>query len=410
MNSESVDLIYLDPPFNSKRFYSAPIGSKAAGTSFKDMWAWKDVDEAYLERMVNDYPYLVQFVEAVEMLHSKPMMAYLTYMTQRILEMHRILKSTGSFYLHCDATSSHYLKIVCDRVFGKGNFLNEIVWCYRTGGASKKFFGRKHDILLFYSKSKKHNFNVQKERSYLTGQLRHSKKNKTLTDENGQYQNVLFSKTNIKLYKDERGYYTMTSCRDYWNIDAVGRTSKERTGYPTQKPLALLRRVVEASSNKGDVVLDPFCGCATAMVAAQQLGRKWIGIDVEEKSAELVMERLSDDAGLFSDFIHMRDVPVRTDIEITDIVDVKNKKRVKEKLGKQYGKVCNACGMSHYENLEIDHVVPKSKGGQDTYSNYQLLCGNCNRTKGDRPMDYLMDKITKREKLLRHKITFGKKA
>jgi len=387
MNSESVDLIYLDPPFNSKRFYSAPIGSKAAGASFKDMWTWKDVDEAYLERMVNDYPYLVQFMEAVEILHSKPMMAYLTYMTQRILEMHRILKSTGSFYLHCDPTASHYLKVVIDRIFGKNNFRNEIVWWYGGGGASKKHWGKKHDVILYYTKGKQWAFNVDEVR-----------------DE-------------YKWYKGQRR--ADGSARDLgkgklpddvFQMHGVMPWAKERTGYPTQKPLALLKRIIKASSNEGDTVLDPFCGCATAMVAAQQLGRKWIGIDVEEKSAELVMERLSDDAGLFSDFIHMRDVPVRTDIEITDIVDVKNKKKVKEKLGKQYGKVCNACGMSHYENLEIDHVVPKSKGGQDTYSNYQLLCGNCNRTKGNRPMDYLMNKIAKREKLLRRKITFGKKA
>ncbi len=409
MNSESVDLIYLDPPFNSKRFYSAPIGSKAAGASFKDMWSWKDVDEAYLERMVNDYPYLVQYIEAVEILHSKAMMAYLTYMTQRILEMHRVLKPTGSLYLHCDQTASHYLKIICDRVFGKNNFLNEILWCYRTGGASKRFFGRKHDVILFYSKSKKYNFNIPQDRSYLTGQLRHSKKNKTLSDEHGTYQNILFSKTNIKLYKDERGYYTMTGCRDYWNMDAVGRTSKERLGYPTQKPLALLERIIKASSNKGNVVLDPFCGCATTMVAAQQLQRRWIGIDIEKKSAELVVDRLSDEAGLFKDFVHRTDVPIRTDIEITDIVDAKNKKQVKKRLGKEYGKICNACGMDNYENLEIDHIVPKNKGGQDTYGNYQLLCGNCNRIKGDRPMDYLMAKIAAREKLLKRKITFGRK-
>jgi len=376
MNSESVDLIYLDPPFNSKRFYSAPIGSKAAGTSFKDMWTWKDVDEAYLERMVNDYPYLVQFVEAVEMLHSKPMMAYLTYMTQRILEMYRVLKSTGTFYLHCDSTASHYLKIILDRVFGKGNFLNEIIWKYGLGGSSPKMYSRKHDIILFYAKSKNYHFDKPK-----------------------------VDATSARMKGQKKGM------PDVWtDIPTINNMAKERTGYPTQKPLALLRRVVEASSNRGDVVLDPFCGCATTMVAAQQLERKWIGIDIEEKSAELVVERLSDDAGLFSDFVHRHDIPVRTDIEITDIVDVKNKKRVKEKLGKQYGKVCNACGMSHYENLEIDHVVPKSKGGQDTYSNYQLLCGNCNRTKGNRPMEYLMDKIAKREKLLRRKITFGKKA
>jgi len=397
MNSESVDLIYLDPPFNSKRFYSAPIGSRAAGTSFKDIWAWQDIDEAYLERMVDDYPYLVQFIESVEMLHSKPMMAYLTYMTQRILEMHRVLKNTGSLYLHCDQTASHYLKIVCDRIFGKNNFRNEIVWSYRTGGASRSGFSRKHDILLRYSKSGKFVFNPLKEKSYTK-----SKSRKPGV--------INYGAGTAEFFQDEQGVYNLVNMRDVWEISYIGSTHRERTGYPTQKPLALLRRVIEASSNKDDMVLDPFCGCATAMVAAQQLQRKWIGIDIEAKSAELVVERLSDEAGLFSDFTHRRDIPVRTDIEITDIVDVRNRKSVNEKLGRQYGRVCSACGMSNYENLEIDHIVPKSRGGQDTYSNYQLLCGNCNRTKGNRPMEYLMAKIAKRDELLRRKITFGKKA
>ena len=197
---------------------------------------------------------------------------------------------------------------------------------------------------------------------------------------------------------------------DVWDIPIINPMSEERIGYPTQKPIKLLERIIKASSNEGDIVLDPFCGCATTMVAAQQLQRKWIGIDIENKSAELVVDRLSDDAGLFQDFIHRVDVPIRTDIEITDIIDAKNKKQVKKKLGKEHGRICNACGMDNYENLEIDHIVPKNKGGQDTYGNYQLLCGNCNRIKGDRPMDYLMAKIATREKLLKNKITFGRKS
>ena len=392
MNSESVDLIYLDPPFNSKRFYSAPIGSKAAGASFKDMWSWKDVDEAYLERMVNDYPYLVQYIEAVEILHSKAMMAYLTYMTQRILEMHRVLKPTGSFYLHCDPTASHYLKIVLDRIFGKENFKNEIIWWYyNVAVTSKKNFGNKHDILLFYSRGRKWTFNADVMRIPYAPNSNWVK--------------------NSTAYKDARYAPNIQGklAPDVFRLPTINNMAKERTGYPTQKPLALLERIIKASSNEGDVVLDPFCGCATTMVAAQQLQRRWIGIDIENKSAELVVDRLSDEAGLFKDFVHRTDVPVRTDIEITDIVDAKNKKQVKKRLGKEYGKICNACGMDNYENLEIDHIVPKNKGGQDTYGNYQLLCGNCNRIKGNRPMDYLMAKIAAREKLLKRKITFGRK-
>ena len=387
INSESVDLIYLDPPFNSKRFYSAPVGSKAAGASFNDMWSWEDVDEAYLERMVNDYPYLFWFIKRVGKMHSKAMMAYLTYMTQRILEMHRVLKPKGSLYLHCDPTASHYLKIVLDMVFDKGNYINEVVWCYSSGGASKKSFAKKHDTLLIYSKTKEYTFNLIKEKTY---------RNKSGAPIGKQ-----------EYFYDKGGKYVFTHPKDHWNIPIISVGSKERTGYPTQKPLKLLDRIIKASSNEGDTVLDPFCGCATTCVAAQQLNRKWIGIDVEEKSAELVADRLSDDAGFFSDFIHRTDVPVRTDVEIIDIIDPKNKKQAKEKLGKEYGKACSACGMDDYKNLEIDHITPKAKGGQDTYSNYQLLCGNCNRRKGDRPMEYLRAKIAIREKHMKHRVTFG---
>ena len=153
LNSNLVDLIYLDPPFNTKRLYSAPVGSKAAGTSFKDMWTWEDVNEAYLANLDIRFPGLMDFIMGVGKIHSKSMMAYLTYMAQRIIEMHRVLKDAGSLYLHCDPTASHYLKILLDEIFGKNNFRNEIVWCYTGGTDSKTTWQKKHDIILFYSKS-----------------------------------------------------------------------------------------------------------------------------------------------------------------------------------------------------------------------------------------------------------------
>jgi site-specific DNA-methyltransferase (adenine-specific) len=159
MNSQSVDLIYLDPPFNSKRMYAAPIGTKSAGASFKDMWSWKDIDESYLETMTEKYPALVSFITSAGKTYDKSMMAYLTYMAQRIIEMRRILKNTGSIYLHCDATASHYLKVVMDEIFGKNNFRNEIAWCYKSRPQPKKYFGKKHDIILFYTKSDNYAFN-----------------------------------------------------------------------------------------------------------------------------------------------------------------------------------------------------------------------------------------------------------
>ncbi|MDR0516563.1 MAG: site-specific DNA-methyltransferase, partial [Fibromonadaceae bacterium] len=152
LNSSLVDLMYLDPPFNSKRMYSAPVGSRAAGSSFKDMWTWQDVDEAYLDTLADKYPALTKFIATTGGLHSKAMMAYLTYMAQRIIEMHRVLKDTGSLYLHCDPTASHYLKILLDEIFGKNNFRNEIVWNYTGNSVPKKCLPRKHDIIFWYSK------------------------------------------------------------------------------------------------------------------------------------------------------------------------------------------------------------------------------------------------------------------
>ena len=395
MDSESVDLIYLDPPFNSKRLYKAPVGSKAAGTSFKDMWSWDDVDSGYLDQMIDDYPYLVQYIQAVQAIHGKPMAAYLTYMTQRIIEMHRILKPTGSFYLHCDPTASHYLKIMLDRIFGIRNFVNEIIWKYNTGGASKKTFSKKHDNLYFYSKdNRKRKFNPQRE-PYREDKSNHFDQ----TDRNGRaYRIRELNGKKYKYYLDEGRF-----CHDTWEIDTVNAVAKERTGYPTQKPLALLRRIIKASSDEGDVVLDPFCGCATTCVAAQQLNRRWIGIDIAEQAAKLVVERLSEDSKLFTDFIHRTDVPQRTDIK-TEQID----KNVRKRLYKEQEGKCKACGTWLDEHhLEVDHIIPKSKGGGDYYANYQLLCGHCNRVKGNRPMEYVLAKINQRNKVMKQRVSFG---
>ena len=422
INSDSVDLIYLDPPFNSKRSFSAPIGSRAAGASFKDMWTWKDVDEAYLERMVNNYPYLVKFIQSIEVLHGKAMMAYVTYMAQRILELHRVLKPTGSLYLHCDATASHYLKILLDRVFGKNNFRNEIVWKYgKVSNSKAKKFLREHDVILFYAKTSKAFYQplYYSEPSERVRQLIRAGYNTKIMDGKRYlyiYDNKVVKKKEKagKINRDDFDIVKFVDTNrgnrftDVFQVDILNSRSKENTGYPTQKPLALLRRIVESSSDKGDIVLDPFCGCATTMVAAQQLGRRWIGIDIEKKSADLVVSRLSSDAGLFSDFVHRTDVPVRTDVKIVDLSEANNRRNIKKRLAKEFGPKCRGCGMEHYENLEIDHVVPKSKGGQDTYGNYQLLCGNCNRIKGNRTMDFLRTKIDAIDDLLRKQITFGR--
>ena len=382
------------------------------------------MDEAYLERIVNDYPYLVQFIQSVEVIHGKSMMAYITYMTQRLLELHRVLKPTGSLYLHCDHNASHYLKILLDRIFGKNNFRNEIVWKYgKVSNSKAKKFLREHDAILFYAKTSKAFYQplYYSEPSERVRQLIRAGYNTKIMDGKRYlyiYDNEVVKKKEkagkinradfdiVKFVDTNRG----NRFTDVFQIDILNSRSKENMGYPTQKPLALLRRIVESSSEKGDIVLDPFCGCATTMVAAQQLGRRWIGIDIEKKSADLVVSRLSSDAGLFSDFVHRTDVPVRTDVKIIDLIEAKDRRNIKKSLAKEFGPKCNACGLENYENLEIDHILPRSKGGQDIYKNYQLLCGNCNRIKSNNPMEYLMNKIATREKLLKQQITFGRKA
>jgi len=391
MNSNLVDLIYLDPPFNSKRFYSAPVGSKAAGTSFKDMWTWEDVNEAYLEKLTETYPALTTFLASIGVIHSNAMKAYLTYMAQRIIEMHRVLKDTGSLYLHCDPTASHYLKVVLDEIFGKNNFVSEIIWSYAWGVRTMKRWNKKHDVILMYAKSSNFIFNyndvMEKRKDEVLRRLETGIASATMAANKGK--------------SDDK---TMALATDVWYIPTINAMSKERTGYPTQKPLTLLQRIIKASSNEGDIVLDPFCGCATTCVAAQQLGRKWIGIDIEKQAVNILIDRLSNDAGMFKDFINTDIIPQRTDIQ-----RIEPTKSVKERLYQEQNGLCNGCRIQfEMRNMEIDHIIPKSKGGGDYYENYQLLCGACNKEKGDRTMEYLRMKSNKRAELSKKKIIFGR--
>jgi hypothetical protein len=204
----------------------------------------------------------------------------------------------------------------------------------------------------------------------------------------------------LKRYLNEQEGTMVTNV--WTDIHALTAAAKESTGYPTQKPLALLHRIIEASSKEGDLVLDPFCGCATTCVAAQQKNRRWIGIDIESNASSILIERLSGDAGMFSDFVHRTDIPHRT-----DIVEVQITFGIKERLfGEQKG-LCNGCGTNfEIRHFEVDHIIPRAKGDGDYYENFQLLCGSCNRIKGDRPMEYLMNRLRVIENTHR-RISFG---
>ena len=368
MNSASVDLIYLDPPFNSKRDYAAPIGSEAAGAAFKDTWGLSDIDVEWLNLIETKHPRLHKIIKAAV---TKSDMSYLIYMAARIIEMHRILKPTGSIYLHCDPTMSHYLKLLMDAIFGRNNFQNEFIWYYGGGGASQKRWGRKHDVLLFYSNGGKWIFHADAVRvphKWTDGQKRADGSERS-----------------------DKGKLA----DDVWQHHAVMPWAKERTGYPTQKPLALLERIIKASSNDGDVVLDPFCGCATACIASERLDRQWAGIDISPKAVELVRSRarrelthaVMSGAKIF-EAIARTDIPIRTDLgKIPRYNSAANRTDL---YGKQKGN-CAGCE-EHFEDrhLEVDHIIARSKGGTDHLDNLQLLCSSCNRVKGNRGMEYLM--------------------
>ena len=397
-----IDLIYLDPPFNSNKTYEAPIGSEAAGAAFKDSWTLNDLDDAWHGELAESEPALYAAISAAQYTHSKSMKAYLIMMGIRMLEMRRILKPTGSIYLHCDPTASHYLKTMMDSVFGHQNFRNEIVWGYPASPSStKKDFPRKHDIILRYVKTKDFVFNDKDVRvPYADSSLNRIKypANKS----------TVMSGTEIEL--NPTGKIPPSIWTD---IQQSYRYRKQHTGYPTQKPLALLDRLIKASSNQDDIVLDPFCGCATTCVAAERLQRQWIGIDLSVKAVELVRTRLEKEMGMFYDVTHRTDIPARTvpdapeDIQPQTLfplqdpisatlsqIELRQYKTYKHTLfGLQEGK-CNGCQvLLPFRNLTIDHIIPRSQHGTNHPDNLQLLCQACNSVKGDRPHEYLIAKL-----------------
>ena len=397
MNSESVDLIATDPPFNKGRDFHATPDSLAAGAKFQDRWSWeRDVHQEWVDQITDDYPRLMEAVESARYAHSDGMGAYMCFMAVRLLAMRRILKPTGSIYLHCDPTASHYIKAVMDAIFGWRNFRNEIVWDYSRYTAQSTRFQREHDILLFYAKAQPIFNVVYRPHGDKSGKRDSHYKQ----DSDGRWFRWQKRQGNepYKIYLSEQG------CRigDVWPIPHINASAKERVGYPTQKPLTLYDRIIKASSNEGDIVLDPFAGCATTLVAAERLKRQWVGMDIWDNAKAVVLQRL-DQEGLLGDFKlgdiqWISDPPERTDDGETASPFLRAKVRVKEPDGprwtrsqmyehllEQHGPKCQGCdrGFDDPRYLELDHNTPRSDGGLNHISNRVLLCGPCNNLKSN---------------------------
>ncbi len=465
MNSETVHLIATDPPFNKSRDFHATPDSLAAGASFQDRWSWQeDLHDDWLIAIQRDEPEVWQVITAAKTVYGDDMAAFLCWMGVRLLEMRRVLRVDGSIYLHCDPTASHYLKALMDAIFGRYNFHNEITWQRTESHNTANRYGNVADIILFYSKTDKSTWNggfhnyPGSESNFSEQQLKRYRH----TDSNGRryrLENLTAPRPDSDSGKFEwrgtipgpsRGWgYRQEQLEQWWaegriqtkrngcprtdglkvyldesmgkplqniwtDIPRIPNTSSERTGYPTQKPLALYERIIKASSNPGDIVLDPFCGCATTPIAAERLGRQWVGMDIWDGAHQMVLDRLESE-GLavknrrgrkqgqsllaFGDIHYETTPPKRTDGGETAAAALQTPTgRVREgrqpaprtqhgKLLADIGALCQGCGADYTFDprvLEVDHINPRAAGGTDAYENLTLLCPPCNKEKRDR--------------------------
>lgn len=296
----SVDLCYIDPPFNSKRTYNqiynnAGREDRAQAQAFIDTWVWDDEARDGYRQIASNHEgrFMGQTIDLINGLHSVlgegSLCAYIVSMTLRIVEIHRILKKSGTFYLHCNPTAGHYLKLALDSVFVTqgGEFRNEIIWCYRGGGVPRSDFARKHQTVFRYSKSDKVTFNVNEVRIPYSEDVTNSlpsRYDKSYRDN--------------KIYEGYKPNPMGKHPEDWWPIQPLMPSdTTERLGYPTQKPKKLMERIIKASSNAGDLILDAYCGCGTTIAVAQELNRQWTGIDITYQAIATVLGRLEDEFG-----------------------------------------------------------------------------------------------------------------
>ena len=464
MNSASVDLIATDPPFNKGRDFHATPDSLASGAKFQDRWSWeRDVHEEWTDQIKDDYPRLMEAIESARYAHSDGMGAFMCFMAVRLLAMRRVLKPAGSIYLHCDPTASHYLKAIMDAVFGQDAFRNEIVW-KRT--PAKALMSRRlpsnHDVILFYQAGERPKWNADAifvpydpdnldERTAV--KYRHRDPNgriyrlDNLINPNRDRPNLTYEFLGVtrvwrwtrermeaayeaglvvqrkpggvpqlKRYLDEQKGRPLG---DVWtDIPPINSQAKERIGYPTQKPLELYERIIKASSNEGDMVLDPFCGCATTLVAAERLKRQWVGIDIWDEAHETVIRRLQSEGlegpdgslgealPLYGKIHYFKEQPERTDSGETATIALETINRrelaawqklshqqmvaiLKESQADADDKslvICAGCGRKlEPEFMELDHITPRSEPhSTNDLSNRILLCRPCNGRKSNK--------------------------
>ena len=458
MNSETVHLIATDPPFNKNRDFHATPDSLAAGARFKDRWRWdEDVHEEWTDSIIDDFPAVWEVIRAARAAYGDDMGAFLCWLGVRLMEMRRVLRADGSIYLHCDHTAHAYVKCMMDGIFGCKMFRGAITWERNDGRGkgsqhSSRTWGTQTDTILFYTRTndfilnpyipltpdeERNEFPKLDEvgrrfkigipifrapsmgprpnlcfewRGFRNPHPSGWRLSKERLEEEFQKGNVVIrsdGKLERRKYAED---YHGRPVGDLWKGIHPAK-GNERTGYPTQKPLALYRRIIEASSNPGDIVLDPFCGCATTPVAAEQLNRRWLGIDIWDEAHNTVLSRLAEDGLLTADkkplqfwtkLVHYETKPpARTDENEVAVPALRLKiRRPSEPWQKishkgmmnilvaaqatSGGVICAGCGrVLEREFMQLDHITPKSDRGENHILNRILLCGPCNRRKRD---------------------------
>ncbi len=458
MNSETVDLIATDPPFNTKRNRAGTAGFyvdnwKWGDTDIlPDQWKWNEVHPKWLEEIKDNHIELYHAIDAAKHCQGEDTAAFLCFLSVRLLEMHRVLKNTGSIFLHCDHTANSYIRMAMDAIFGKENFINEIAWLRKDGvkhNLATKRFPQAHDTIFYYAKSKNYTHNptlIPYSEEYIAKNYKHKDSKGyyatfPCTNEKGgnkvyefrgikrawrfeksrmeeMYKNGLLTQATPNSpfrYKKYLSTAEGVKVPDIWTDTALF-AKNEKTGSPDQKPLKLYERIVEASSNEGDLVLDPFCGCATTIIAANNLNRRWIGIDrrkdaryhivtrlmgISRKERQRLEEYATDKTWLDKQMqryeMHYQDEPPkRTDQDEQDSPELPHvysaepenpltHAEMHEILVDKFGLKCWGCNYIPPDKryLHLDHIIPKSDGGTNHIDNRALLCQPCNSMKSN---------------------------